>query len=137
MNWYAAHIIMAVQLRSRRQTRFPVWENIVLIAAASEAEAFPKAEQIGRRNEGDDGGSFTWGGQPATWVFAGVRKLTECASIGDRPGDGTEISYIEMELDSQEAVDQLAAGASVALRYNERYRVMKKTEPAKDKKSNR
>jgi hypothetical protein len=137
MNWFAAHLIMAVKLKRARQTRFPVWENIVLIAAESEAAAFAKAERIGRAEEGDDGGTFRWGGHPATWVFKGVRKLTECVSADDRPGDGTEVSYIEMELDSQEAVNQLAAGEPVALRYNERYRTLKKSVPAKEKKAKR
>jgi hypothetical protein len=78
MSWFAAHIVMFVKVTGKRQRRFPVWENIVLIEADSEARAFAKAEQRGRLDEGDDGGSFRWGGQPASWVFAGVRKLTLC-----------------------------------------------------------
>jgi hypothetical protein len=137
MSWYAAHVIMAVRLIGQRQTRYPVWENIVLIEAGSEAEAFAKAEHIGRGEEGDDGGTFRWGGQPATWVFRGIRKLTECVSAADRPGDGTEVSYVEMELDSQEAVDLLAAGEPVAVSYNERYRPLKKAVAAKEKNARR
>jgi hypothetical protein len=122
MSWYAAHIIMAVKLKSRRQERFPVWENVVLIEAASDEEAFAKAEQIGRRNEGDDDGTFRWGGHPARWVFAGVRKLTDCVLAGDRPGDGDEITFTELELPSQKAVDQLLAGQPVKVQFHDRYR---------------
>jgi hypothetical protein len=137
MKWYAAHIILAVQWKGRKQTRFPVWENIVLIAAESEAVAFAKAEQIGHAEAGDDDGTFRWGGQPATWIFKGIRKLTECVTAEDRPGDGTEVSYIELELDSEAAVDQLAAGQPVALRYHDRYRPFKKSVSSKAKKANR
>jgi hypothetical protein len=138
MTWYAAHIIMSVRLKERRQTRFPVWENVVLIKAESADEAFDKAEEIGKRDEGDDDGSFRWGGHAATWVFAGVRKLTECATMNGRPQDGEEVSFIELELDSLRAVKRLAAGESVTVRYNDRFpdeeaEPVKQPKPAKRK----
>ena len=40
MTWYAAHIILAVRLKEQKQKRFPVWENVILIEAKTEAEAF-------------------------------------------------------------------------------------------------
>lgn len=122
MNWYSAHIVMLVEFKEAPQERFPVWENIVLVAADTEAEAFTKAEAFGRLEEGDDGGSFRWGKIPSRWVFAGVRKVTECPFASDGPDDGTEISYSELELDSRAAVEQLVAGKSVQVRYNDRYR---------------
>jgi hypothetical protein len=36
MAWYAAHIVLYFRLKKRRQKRFVVWENIVLINAKSE-----------------------------------------------------------------------------------------------------
>lgn len=133
MTWFAAHVIMAVKLKDRVQTRFPVWENILLIEAESGAEAFATAEEYGRREEGDDDGTFHWDGQPAAWVFAGVRKLTECALLGDRPESGTEVTYTEMELESEADVADLAAGEPVRVRYNDRYRPPAKTEQRKRK----
>jgi hypothetical protein len=124
--WYAAHVIMAVELKDTVQESFPVWENIILIEAASEEEAFEKAERYGRNEEGDDGGSFRWGKKPARWVFAGVRKLTECLSMTDRPGDETELTYNELELDSMQAVKALAAGKRVRVSYNDRFRAPSK-----------
>lgn len=121
MNWYAAHIIMAVKLKEKPQKQFPVWENIVLIEADSEKEAFARAEQCGRASAGDDDGSFRWDGEPATWLFVGVRKMVECALMGSRPGDGDEMSYTELVCDSWETVQQLAQGESVSLRYNDRF----------------
>ena len=122
MTWYAAHIVMFVELKDRTQPRYPVWENVVLVQAATEAEAFEKAERHGRSEEGDDGGTFRWGGRPARWVFAGVRKLTECPTASERPDDGTEVTYNEFELASRAAVEKLAAGEPVSAVFRDRYR---------------
>jgi len=122
MTWYSAHIVMLVEFKEGPQQRYPVWENIVLVAANTEAEAFAKAEAHGRADEGDDDGSFRWGKIPARWVFAGVRKLTECVFASDCPNDGTEVSYSELELDSREAVEKMVAGKRVQVWYDDRYR---------------
>ena len=121
MKWFAAHIIMVVKLKNGPQKRFPVWENIVLVSAESDDEAFAKTEQYGRKEEGDDDCTFRWDGKPARWVFAGVRKLTECAVVGERPDDGTEISYNEMELGSERAIEQFVAGRPTSVRTNDRF----------------
>jgi hypothetical protein len=113
MTWYAAHIVMMVRFEEQPQERFPAWENIVLIKAKSDEEAFAKAEQRGREDEGDDDGTFRWGGKPAAWVFVGVRKLTSCEDGLTRPGDGTEVSYLELELPSAMAVERYVAGEPV------------------------
>lgn len=129
MKWFAAHIVMLVKLKSGVQTRFPVWENIVLISAKSDREAWAKADSHGRRDAGDDDRTFRWDGEPAEWVFAGVRKLTECATITDRPEDGTEISFNELELDSMEAVKRLAAGDPTPVKCNDRFRPAERAAP--------
>jgi Domain of unknown function (DUF4288) len=49
MSWYAAHIVMVVKLKEQPQERYPIWENIVLLDAASDDEAFDRAEQRGPR----------------------------------------------------------------------------------------
>jgi hypothetical protein len=119
MTWYAAHIILYVEKQRQPQNGFPVWENIVLIEAATEDEAFDKAETIGRRGEGDDDGSFRWEGEPAKWVFAGVRKLTTCENEESRPGDGTELTYLQLEVGSREALARLVEGESVQVELKE------------------
>jgi hypothetical protein len=111
--WYTAHLVMYVKRKRRAGGRVPVWENIVLVRARSEEEAFEKARRKGKEAEGDDDGTFRWGGQPAEWVFAGIRKLTLCDDAEKRPGDGTEISYIEMEVASEQAVTRLVEGDAV------------------------
>jgi Domain of unknown function (DUF4288) len=119
MSWYAAHIVLYVEKKQQPQDRFPVWENIVLIEAATEDEAFDKAEAIGRDNEGDDDGSFRWAGEPARWVFAGVRKLTTCENEESRPGDGTELTFLQMEVGSREALERLVDSRPVLVEFNE------------------
>src|SRR6266700_2614133 len=100
--WYAAHIVMYVKLKDTTGGKSPVWENIVLIKADSEEEAIAKATQRGKAEEGDDDGTFRWGGKRAQWLFAGVRKLTLCEDPEKRPGDGAEVSYLEMEVESEQ-----------------------------------
>lgn len=113
--WYAAHLLMYVKRKNDADRNIPVWENIVLIKADSEESAFAKAEEHGKRDEGDDDGTFRWGGQPARWVFAGVRKLTQCEDPEKRPGHGSEISYTEFEVKSAKVLANLLEGKSAAI----------------------
>src|SRR5262249_60029932 len=109
-----------VRFKHKRQRRYPVWENIVLISARSEEEAFAKAEKRGWNDpcmEPDE--TFTWGGKPAEWVFAGVRKLTLCMDEKERPASGTEVSYLELELPSKKALDKLIAGKPVTVKMDD------------------
>jgi hypothetical protein len=117
--WYAAHILMYVKRDGGAGGKCPVWENIVLIRANSEEEAFAKATRRGKDDEGDDDGTFRWGGKPARWLFAGIRKLTLCDDPEKRPGDGTEVSYTEMEIGSEEAVWKLLEGKPVAVKFRD------------------
>jgi hypothetical protein len=117
--WYTAHLLMYVKRKNNPDGKIPVWENLVLIKADSEPAAFAKAEKRGKQDEGDDDGTFRWGGQPAEWVFAGVRKLTLCEDPEKRPGDGDEISYLEMEIDSERTLWNLLAGKPTAVKLND------------------
>src|SRR5262249_12574281 len=112
MNWYAAHLIQYFKYREGKQRSIMVWENIVLIRAASADEAYRKAEKIGREDTIDDK-TLRVGKHPAKMVFAGVRKIVECVDPKKRPGGGTEVSYNEMVLRSEEAIRKLAAGEDV------------------------
>lgn len=114
--WYAAHIIMYVRPKRNPATKVPVWENIVLIKADSEAAAFAKAEERGKQDALDNNGGLLWGGEPAEWKFAGVRKLTLCEDPEKRPGEGTEVSYVEMELPSEQALWNWLDGKPTSLK---------------------
>ncbi|MBL8798350.1 MAG: DUF4288 domain-containing protein [Planctomycetia bacterium] len=134
MKWFAAHLVMAVHWKGEGQTRFPVWENIVLVAAKSENEAFAKAEAYGQSEAGDEGGSFRWDGKPATWVFTGVRKLTECVGAEDQPGDGTEITFNELEFASLKAVADFVASRPTDVRYRDRFPTPRSAKPVEQTK---
>src|SRR5579871_4829533 len=131
MRWYAAHIVMVIRLQNGHQTRFPVWENIVLISANSLDEAFVKAEAHGQSDESQEDEAFTWGGKPARLVFKGVRKLTECVSPEERPDDGTEVTFNELELNSAKAVAAFAAGRPTDVRYQDQFAEPKPAKAAK------
>src|SRR5262245_58561954 len=110
---------MYVEFKTEFQTTFPVWENVVLINANSVDEAFGNAEKKGRESEGDDGGSFEWDGVPARWVFAGVRKLTLCQNPQEPPGDGTEITYLQMRVRSKNSLMKLVKSERVNVEFIE------------------
>ena len=120
--WYAAHILMYVKLKEGTLKGIPVWENIVLIEAQSDEEAFAKAKKKGEESAGDDGGSFRWAGKPATWVVAGVRKVTLCEDAEERPGDGTEITYVQLRVSLLCGCPSFATLGSVAARDGSRTR---------------
>jgi len=118
---YAAHIIMAVKYETVRQEDYPIYENIVLIDADSDEQAIEKAESLGRQEE-EESEAFRWDDKPARWRFAGVRKLIECrtpGSLDDGIGHGTEITYSQMVLRSEEDLQQFVAGKSVTVCYEE------------------
>ena len=117
MTWYAAHAIMYVKFKDSVQDKYPVWENIILIEAQSDEEAFRKAEERAKEDEGDSKETFTWQGRPATWIFAGIRKLVDFESPTDGPKDGMEVTYLQMEVDTEESLTKLVNGESVTIRY--------------------
>src|SRR5207302_4882082 len=120
-NWFAAHVILWVKYTEHKQKTFPLWENVILIRAQSEKEAFAKAEAHGHRMAGKGKPTFTWSGKPAMWVFGGVRKVTACDDPEERPDDGTEITYTQMRVRSPEALKKLLEGQPVGVEYIEQY----------------
>jgi hypothetical protein len=117
MSWYAAHAIMYVKFKDGSQDKYPFWENIILIEAESTDEAFEKAEQRAKEDEGDSRGSFTHEGRPASWVFAGLRRLVSCVEPEEHPKHGTEVTYSEMEETNEADFERLVNGEPVMVWY--------------------
>jgi hypothetical protein len=116
MVWYAAHLVLYFRYKGKRpQKRFLIWENIVLVHAKSEEEAFARAEERGRSDAAADD-TLRIDKEPVELVFAGVRKLVKCEDEDRRPADGTEVSYTEMQVPSEEAIRKLVAGEPVSVR---------------------
>ncbi len=47
MTWYAAHVILLTKFLDGVQDSYPVWENVVLINAATSEEAYAIADRKG------------------------------------------------------------------------------------------
>lgn len=138
MTWYAAHLIQYFRLKEGIQTTFPVWENVVLINAQSVDEAFKEAERIGREEYGPiETEDLRLDDQPAISVFGGVRVLVECQETiatwdeagliegesDNQVGHGTEVTYLEFEVDGEDALQRLIAGGTVNVTYLDSKRV--------------
>jgi uncharacterized protein DUF4288 len=121
MAWFAAHAILYFKLKSGEQDRFSVWENVYLIEAEDVDGAWEKAEARARQEEGDDDGTLSVDGQPATCVYAGIRKMSEVAHVDEegRLGSGDEITYSEFEVSDEESVRALVGGEEVSVTFSE------------------
>jgi hypothetical protein len=121
--WYCAHVIMYFKFKDGQQDRFPVYENILLVEAATAEDAFEKAAELGRSEEGDHHGSLRWGGRPATVVYAGTRKVIAvrgpAPSTDDRPIHGAEVTYSQLVVEDAEALARLVEGEPVTVLYEE------------------
>jgi hypothetical protein len=115
MMWYAAHVIMYVVFKDGQQGNYTVWENVFLVEGTDDRVALKKAEDLGRNAEGDANGSMKWQGRPASWAFAGVRKVVKCDSDRDPPHDGTELTYSEFLVDNMNVLRELAGGRRVRI----------------------
>jgi hypothetical protein len=123
MIWYAAHIVMVQRfVDGAAQDEFGVYENVYLVCADTEEEAFGKAEAIGR-SKATVGGDQTWCGRPTKWEYAGIRKLILCGTMTERgegpPKEGDEITYSQFTVSSEGDLDLLTQGESVAVQYEE------------------
>lgn len=135
MAWYAAHLISYAEFLDCNQDRYVLYENVVLVEENSADvdksfdEALLIAQEIGRTYPYDDpiaDEKLTIDGRPAKWAFAGVRKLTKCSEItytGEDRGPalvhGTEVTYSQMEVDSEVSLLKLVAGEAVTVLYEE------------------
>jgi len=111
MTWYAAHIVMQMVLNGRDDVL--AWESIVLLQAETVEDAYAKADTIGRMGEGDSNGSMSWDGAPAYLVYRGTRRLVSISNSTDiynNPGDSCEITYMQLELESEDAFKKFMAG---------------------------
>ena len=105
MSWYAAHLIMYFKFLDGVQSNYTIWENVILIRANTDEEAYEKAKRKGVESE--DGSSLTLenNDRPVTLTFAGVRKIfrvLECYAPEMIPTDGTEVTFTKYEIDDEE-----------------------------------
>lgn len=123
--YYIAHVIIWVRYKDGNQDDYPVWENVYLIKADTNEEAWEKAEKEGRSypSSNDD---LTFDDRPAEWIYGGVRKVIHSIS-GDSINvqidlmheDVAELTWNEFTLPDKESLDKLIAGKPVSIRYDE------------------
>jgi hypothetical protein len=124
MTWYAATIVSVVRVRTGKQKSFPVWEDVCLIEATSDDEAFQKAEALGKSREIDDQ-TTTLDDIPASVMYLGVRKVGRIinpfpeAPDESPPRHGSEISFSKYTLASEKDLDLMVQGKSVPVIYEE------------------
>ncbi len=114
MKWFIAHAILYTRFKDGNQNIYPIWENMYLIGGDDSTDVFQKAIDRAKRDTGDSSGSYTYDGRPATWEFAGIRKIIECV---DSPEDGVEVSYSTLEVSTYDALERLARGDTVDVTY--------------------
>lgn len=119
MSWYAAHAIMYFQLTDGPQDGFQVYENVFLVQADTPDEAWAKAQEFARRDEGDDRGSLRVGDRPARRIFGSIRKVVSVAHEGPdgQLGDGDEVTYSEFVVNDRAALDRLIGAEDVEVLY--------------------
>ena len=122
MKWYAAHIINAMRRRDGVGA-ITVFENVYLIKAKSDGEAQEKAKQIANSEIVADS-SLEINGMPADQIRCVVRKVVSISNpdppqYEKRPYHGSEITYLEYEIDNVKTIDHLIANEMVDIRFVE------------------
>ena len=121
MTWYAVHALVAMK-RVDSVGPISVYENIFLVEAKDSNDAVSLGQSMAKV-EADIEDDLTIDGVQAVRSFAGIRKVITISNPEpldldqDRPVSGTEITYSEYEVDSEDELRKLAAGEQVTVRY--------------------
>jgi hypothetical protein len=101
-------VLLYLASESPTTDKLTVWENVYLISARSRSEALRRAEELGKsEQEADVDSGHTADGIAVRWVYAGVRKLSECISADGEPRDGDEVTYLEYVVQDESVIDAL------------------------------
>ncbi len=120
MSWYTAHVIQYYEFKQRPQEYYPFYENVILIQADSDEQAWTLAEHyVQERSEGDAYGTLVWDGIPAIRRYAGVRKVISLPNPKGEPQHGVELTYSLFHAESWEDLQKLVAGEAVRVKYIE------------------
>jgi len=91
--WFWAWTVLGTVPKDRKNdpaAPCEVWQNLIILHAASPDEALGKAEKIGRSSARDTRGSLRLDGEPAVCKFVGIASL---GLIHDPLEDGAEITW--------------------------------------------
>jgi len=117
---FCAHAIFYHKLLFRENETFFIYENVYLIVEENFESAYIRAEQRAKECEDlNERRGLTLNDEQCAYIFAGIRKLVkimDCCNDIDLTINfsGEEITYSELEVDTLEEVERLAAGERVA-----------------------
>lgn len=116
MEWYAAHTLIGFQ-RIDGIGPISVFENIYIVCAESADSALQKAELISQ-SELKANKEIDINGNQAKCICGGVRKVVTVSNNSppqyeSRPVDGSEISYIEYEVQNSDDLEKMLFGDSI------------------------
>jgi hypothetical protein len=117
VSWYAAHVVMRIRYREPHPGPLYVMENIVLVEAANPQDSKGVAEAHGRQDANPDDMSFRCDDRPAFWEYAGVRVVVSCDDAEERPGTGSEVTYMEYRVESDAALQELLSGKPTTVEF--------------------
>jgi hypothetical protein len=116
---YAAHLVMKIVpiLNESREDKafISVYENIYLISAKNDLVAWEEAEKLGRTLE-ENQSKVIWMGIESNLCFAGVRRLVSFSVVSPDPIHLGELTYLQIDFESQEDFDSYLVGNSSAVK---------------------
>jgi hypothetical protein len=124
MSWYAAHAIVAYRPTEPSKGKIIVYENVILLEAASDEEAEKKARKLAKAST-IEGGALKFDGERTIESLMGIRKIISVSNPWpysqeeDRPVEGTEITYSKFSVKDESTLSKLARGEEVLIRYLE------------------
>jgi hypothetical protein len=124
LTWYAVHTIVSIRPDKPSQDEILIYENVILIEATDGKEAANRARLHAEAAISADD-SLTINDEPATERYVGIRKIIAVSNPwpmsqnGERPVDGTEITYSKFRVKDEDALAKLEKGEKVAVGYLE------------------
>ncbi len=91
--WFWAWLVQMTIPKDRggnTRAMVEVWQNLVVLTAFDEKEAWSKAWQLGKAEEGDSQGSLRLNGKPATTEVLGIEDI---GLMHDTLDDGAEVLW--------------------------------------------
>ena len=121
MTWFAVHALVAFR-KSVPSWPITINENIFLVEAKDACQAASEGVRMAMVEVSAEDG-LTIDGEPATRTLVGIRKVLNISNPEpldldqDAPVSGTEITYSEYLVRSEDDLRKLVKGEAVVLRY--------------------
>jgi hypothetical protein len=118
MSWWAAHAIYRFQSKRTKPSEWIyTWEDIYLIQAKNNKEAWKKARQVAKSNEDLSWGTRNERNEPQNLVLVGIRALISCSIVGHdqtKLDSGTEATYLEQVFKDEVRLKEYLKGGLVS-----------------------